>query len=68
MAELCGLELDLEDNNNKVNFYQFKHYPDNNVKSVDAKKVAAKENYVRRVSFVESSFARRRVIWYYLWV
>ena len=27
------IELDLDNNNNKVNFYQFKHYPDNNEKS-----------------------------------
>lgn len=36
------IELDLENNNNKVNFYQFKHYPDNNEKS-RWKKVASKE-------------------------
>ncbi len=29
------IELDFDNNNNRVNFYQFKHYPDDYRKSVE---------------------------------
>ncbi len=54
---LIWIELDLE-THNKVNFYQFKHYPDNNEKS-RWKKVASKEITLEEFPHSESSVKRR---------
>ncbi len=45
MEDLLWIELDFDNNNNRVNFYQFKHYPDDNKKSVE--EVASKKSQWR---------------------
>ena len=52
------IELDFDNNNNQVNFYQFKHYPDDNKKS-QWKKVARKE--ITMKEFQSDSSAREEI-------
>ncbi len=51
------IELDFDNNNNRVNFYQFKHYPDN--KKSQWKKVASKE--ITMKEFQSDSSAREEI-------